>query len=69
MVAPSLPVYFVYWTALQAPDGGIAFRDDVYGRDAALINAMSAAAPKPAQTTAPAQAAQLKPSPAAAPAR
>lgn len=37
--APSVPVYFVYWTAFQSGDG-IAFRDDVYLRDAALILAL-----------------------------
>jgi len=36
-----LPVYFLYWTALAGPDGQIGFRPDIYGRDAALIAALT----------------------------
>lgn len=62
MVAPSLPVYFVYWTAFPTADGAIAFRDDVYGRDVTLLNLMNPAPAKPAQTAA---AGQPAPAPAA----
>jgi murein L,D-transpeptidase YcbB/YkuD len=37
-----LPVYFVYWTAVPAPGGGLAYAPDVYGRDRRLIAAMRA---------------------------
>jgi murein L,D-transpeptidase YcbB/YkuD len=36
-----LPVYFLYWTALANPDGGVGFRPDRYGRDAVLIAALT----------------------------
>ena len=36
----SLPVYFLYWTAFSGADGAIAFRDDIYGRDARLLQAL-----------------------------
>ncbi|HVZ68355.1 MAG TPA: L,D-transpeptidase family protein [Rhizomicrobium sp.] len=35
-----LKVYVVYWTVFQAPDGSVAFRKDIYGRDALLIAAL-----------------------------
>ena len=37
----SLPVYFLYWTALPGADGTIGFRPDLYGRDAPLISALT----------------------------
>jgi murein L,D-transpeptidase YcbB/YkuD len=37
-----LPVYFLYWTAVPAADGTIAFHPDIYGRDRRLIAAMRA---------------------------
>lgn len=36
-----IPVYIQYWTAIPREDGHIAFRDDIYGRDARMIQAMS----------------------------
>jgi murein L,D-transpeptidase YcbB/YkuD len=36
-----LPVYFLYWTAVAAPDGDVAFRPDRYDRDPPLIAALS----------------------------
>jgi hypothetical protein len=36
-----VPVYFLYWTAIAAPDGGVGFRSDLYGRDARLIDALA----------------------------
>jgi murein L,D-transpeptidase YcbB/YkuD len=36
-----MPVYFLYWTAIAAPDGTVSFRPDRYGRDATLIGAMT----------------------------
>jgi murein L,D-transpeptidase YcbB/YkuD len=38
-----LPVHLVYETAWIGPDGTMQFREDVYGRDRALVNAMTAA--------------------------
>jgi murein L,D-transpeptidase YcbB/YkuD len=38
----SLPVYILYWTAFVDPDGTIEFRDDVYGRDHRLAEALGA---------------------------
>jgi murein L,D-transpeptidase YcbB/YkuD len=37
-----VPVYLRYQTAWQDGDGGLQFRDDVYGRDAALARALTA---------------------------
>jgi murein L,D-transpeptidase YcbB/YkuD len=37
----SLPVYFLYWTAIPAADGSVGFRPDRYGRDARLIAALT----------------------------
>jgi L,D-transpeptidase YcbB len=36
VVARSLPLYVLYWTAFAAPEGHVEFRDDVYGRDRQL---------------------------------
>ena len=36
-----IPVYFLYWTAIAAPDGGVGFLGDLYGRDARLIAALA----------------------------
>lgn len=36
-----IPVYFLYWTAIAASDGGVGFRADLYGRDASLIAALA----------------------------
>lgn len=36
-----LKVYVLYWTVFRGEDGTVAFRNDVYGRDAQLIAALS----------------------------
>jgi len=40
-VDPPLPVVLAYWTAFVETDGLVQFRDDIYGRDSALIAALS----------------------------
>lgn len=37
-----LPVYLLYWTVFPGNDGTLQFRQDIYGRDARMIAAMSA---------------------------
>jgi murein L,D-transpeptidase YcbB/YkuD len=43
-LAKSLPVYVLYWTAFVDPDGTVEFRDDIYGRDKRLAEALAAQA-------------------------
>lgn len=45
-VGPPMPVVVAYWTAFVQPDGTMEFRDDIYGRDAALKAALESAAPR-----------------------
>lgn len=44
-LAQPIPVYIQYWTAIPRDDGHVGFREDVYGRDARMIQAMSAGRP------------------------
>ena len=37
---PPVPVYIQYFTAIARDDGQIAFREDIYGRDARMIGVM-----------------------------
>ena len=41
-LAQPVPVYLVYLTVASADDGSVRFLDDLYGRDAALVNALDA---------------------------
>lgn len=41
-LSKSLPVLLLYWTAFMGLDGNINFRDDLYGRDAAVLKALDA---------------------------
>jgi murein L,D-transpeptidase YcbB/YkuD len=38
-----VPVHLVYRTAYTKPDGGMEYRNDVYGRDARILEALRAA--------------------------
>lgn len=40
-VADEIPVVIAYWTAFAAEDGRAQFRDDIYGRDARLFDALT----------------------------
>jgi hypothetical protein len=40
-LAAPMPVYFLYQTAFAEADGTVAFRDDIYGRDARLAAALA----------------------------
>lgn len=52
-IAPTLPIYVLYFTAAAEADGSVAFYDDLYGRDPPLIAALEAnAAPSPPRRTA-----------------
>ncbi|MEX1153859.1 murein L,D-transpeptidase [Parvibaculum sp.] len=44
-VDPPVPVVVAYWTAFVEADGLVRFRDDIYGRDAALGAALAEIAP------------------------
>jgi len=48
-----LPVYFLYWSAVSNPEGGLKFYPDVYGRDRRLIAAMRAKEIRMASVMAP----------------
>jgi murein L,D-transpeptidase YcbB/YkuD len=47
-----VPVYVLYWTAFVDGDGQVQFRDDIYGRDAAIVRRLHLDAP-PATATRP----------------
>ena len=38
----AMPIVIAYWTVFRDPEGGVAFRSDVYGRDARLEAALDA---------------------------
>jgi L,D-transpeptidase YcbB len=44
-LAAPLPVHVTYLTAWVNKDGSVLFRDDVYGRDALLADALLGASP------------------------
>ncbi|WP_407948099.1 murein L,D-transpeptidase [Parvibaculum sp.] len=46
----SMPVVVAYWTAFVEEDGTVEFRDDIYGRDAALAALLRDDAPAPSRT-------------------
>lgn len=55
-VATEIPVVVAYWTAFADQDGRAEFRDDIYGRDARLLDALtrrSGVAPASAPAAAP----------------
>jgi hypothetical protein len=52
-LADPIPVYLVYLTAWVAPDGGLNFRNDIYGRDARLDSALREAELQPSAAPAP----------------
>jgi len=41
MLRQSIPVYVLYWTAFVDEDGTVEFRDDIYGRDQRLEDALT----------------------------
>lgn len=47
LMSRSMPVVVAYWTAFVEEDGTVEFRDDVYGRDAALAALLRDDAPPP----------------------
>lgn len=44
-IGSPVPVVVAYWTAFVGPGGAVEFRDDIYGRDAALKAALEDKAP------------------------
>ncbi|HTW33180.1 MAG TPA: L,D-transpeptidase family protein [Rhizomicrobium sp.] len=40
-----LPIYLLYWTAFADDYGAVEFRDDIYGRDRRLLDALAKRAP------------------------
>jgi len=42
-LAKPVPVLILYWTAQPRPDGQVIFRNDVYGRDPATLEALNSA--------------------------